>query len=98
MSDSSLLIARLKNGAWNKKWPEGLLIEAANRIERLDFWAHKSSAAVNDMHTAIDKLESEVERLRKGINRHRIEFEEISTDAPGQYDLRLWALLEIGDE
>lgn len=94
MSESSLLISRLKNGAWDKRWPEGLLIEAANRIERLDYWASKSSAAVSEMHTAIDNLEAEVERLRKGIKRHRIEFEEISKDAPGQYDVRLWGLLD----
>ena len=42
----------------------------------------------------VDELTDERDMLRRGIRRHNIEFEKSSRDAPGQYDLRLWALLE----
>ena len=35
MSDVTLLIARLRNGAWEKRWPEELLITAARTIQDL---------------------------------------------------------------
>lgn len=35
MSDVTLLIARLRKGAWDKRWPEELLITAARTIQDL---------------------------------------------------------------
>jgi len=43
-------------------------------------------------------MDNERDMLRRGIRRHNMEFENVSQDAPGQYDLRLWALLEVKDE
>lgn len=37
MSNPKLLVARLRKCAYDKKWPEGLLIESAARIESLEF-------------------------------------------------------------
>ena len=34
-NNASLLITRLKNGAWDKKWPKRLLQDAARMIEDL---------------------------------------------------------------
>ena len=34
-NNTSLLITRLKNGAWDKRWPKRLLQDAARMIEDL---------------------------------------------------------------
>ena len=61
MSDITLLISRLRNGAWGKRWPVELLITAARTIEDLLDENNKLQEERNFLFKDCDRLRKELD-------------------------------------
>ncbi len=87
MSDITLLIARLRNGAWEKRWPEELLITAARTMQDLLDENNRLRYSTIELERRLRVQESEkaeLKALREALRECADSFEEYSAYA-GEY-------------
>ena len=87
--NSKLLVPRLRDHAYNKSWPEGLLYEAAVRIEELEVELRRAHKVISDTtdtsaYRRITELECENSLLKRAVTHLNVEIKSLKREVECQ--------------